>query len=556
MIKMIKKTGSGIFLCMGLWASIVNNGTAQNFPPVNITIYDSVATQGYYFMAPYRSVPPYTYTHPLLILDRLGRIVFYRVFPGAGINITTSEDFKIQTDGRMTYFSRVLNYFCIMDSTFLVIDSANITNGFAIDMHDLQFLPNGHYLMLAKESRYMNLTGYHWFGFNHTAPGSPDAEVIGVVIQEYDANKNLVWEWKGHDHFDFSDVDSVWLFSPSKVDWTHANAVEQDNDGNILLCTRHFNEITKINRQTGNIIWRFGGKRNQFTFTNDPLQFNGQHDIRRLSNGHITIFDNGMYHDPPMARALEYSLNETSKTATLVWEYIFDSSMYSSALGNFQVLENDNRLIDFGACPGNYPWMVVVKPDKSMIIEISSPNDYTSYRAFNYDTLPWSFPRPGVDCHESGGTFYLEAEEGHSSYKWSTGATTRAIPVINTGEYWVFVPLGNGFISSERIVVYDSTNPCLYLGTGSERTVSTVHLHCDPNPVSKEAWITFDLPAPCQASLTLTGLNGITVFSIPSATYLAGHHRKRLDASAIPRGIYFLHLRAGDHSVVQKLIVL
>ena len=74
-----------------------------------------------------------------------------------------------------------------------------------------------------------------------------------------------------------------------------------------------------FNRNTGAIIWRLGGKNNQFSFINDTIGFSHQHAIRRLENGNISLFDNGNYHSPPFSRAIEYSLNENNKTATLVW---------------------------------------------------------------------------------------------------------------------------------------------------------------------------------------------------------------------------------------------
>jgi hypothetical protein len=57
------------------------------------------------------------------------------------------------------------------------------------------------------------------------------------------------------------------------VDWTHSNAVEFDYNGHLLLSSRPLNEITKINRQTGNVMWRFGGKYNNFTFIGDTVPF-------------------------------------------------------------------------------------------------------------------------------------------------------------------------------------------------------------------------------------------------------------------------------------------
>ena len=40
----------------------------------------------------------------------------------------------------------------------------------------------------------------------------------------------------------------------------------------------------------------------------------------------------------------EYSLDESNKIATLVWEYIYDSSMYSGACGNHQYTANGNHV--------------------------------------------------------------------------------------------------------------------------------------------------------------------------------------------------------------------
>ncbi len=527
---------------------------SQSLPPLLIDIHDSAATGGFFFLAPYRSFGPFVYSHPQMILDRYGNVIFYRLLPGFNISNTTTEDFKLQPDGRMSYFSRYLNHFCIMDSTFTVVDSISTVNGYAVDVHDLQILPNGNYLLMGQESRYMNLSSYHWFGPFHTNPGSTSAEVIGIVIQEFDPATNLVWEWKGHDHYDFSDVDSVWLSSPSKVDWTHANAVALDHDGNIMVSLRHFNEVTKIDRQTGQILWRFGGKRNQFTFLNDPLRFNGQHDIRRIANGHVTLFDNGRYHPSPVARALEYALDETAKTATLVWEYIPDSAMYSNSVGNHQVLEGGDHLIDFGNCPGDNPWLVMVKQDHSKIIEINCPMDYTSYRAFNYPDLPWAFPRPYVDCIMADDTAYLVGEPGHPTYFWSTGALTPSIPVTDTGTYWYFVPYGDGYISSERIRIWDPQQPCAYLGTSPAAKPTQTSIICYPNPVERFLHVEFNLTVHSTVDWSICNPQGRVYHSQPQRAYPEGRNHLRIDLSDYPAGIYVFRLRTGEIQEARKVV--
>lgn len=530
------------------------NAFSQSFPPIEITIHDTAETEGYYFLAPYASSPPYSYTHPQLILDRLGQVVWYRIFSGPP-STTTTYDFKIQPDGRMTYYSIARKKFFVMDSTFMIKDSLDAANGFEIDVHDLQFLPDGHYLLLALETRTMDLTGYPFFGINHTMPGSANAQVNGVVIQEFDEDKTLVWEWKGHDHFAFNDVDPHFLFNPNKVDWTHANAVEQDDDGNILLSCRHFNEITKINRQTGAIIWRLGGKRNQFTSPNDSLNFSGQHDIRRISNGHITLLNNGTNNDPPLARALEFALDETSKTATRVWGYSYNNSVYSIAVGSHQTLSNGNHLIDFGTIPEGYPWLVLVKPDTSVAMEISYAGSYTSYRAFCYESLPWELPRPFVDCYHSGNDFFLEAEPGHPQYLWSTGATTQSIPITEPGEYWVFVPYGKGFVSSRHIVVSDISIPCLYLPVKEPAEQRSLTVSCVPNPARDRISILFDLPARSEISLDILDLAGQARITIPGVVFLPGKNQIPVDISQLIKGIYFLRFIAGQSVITEKIIV-
>lgn len=530
------------------------NALSQPFPPLQINIPDSSATTGYYFFAPYSSAPPYFYSHPQLILDKFGKVVWYRLLPGA-IQPTTCYDFKIQPDNRMSFYSLSHSKFCVMDSTFIVSDSMGSANGFTIDVHDLQILPGGHYMLLAQESRIMNLSSYHFFGFLHNLPGGTNAEVIGVVIQEFDENKNLVWEWKAHDNFSFNDVDSMYLLSPNKVDWTHANAVEQDSDGNILLSCRHFNEITKINRQTGDIMWRLGGKRNQFNFINDPLKFTGQHDIRRISNGHVTLFDNGYYHNPPLARALEYDLDESYKIANLVWSYSYSSSVYSIAVGSHQVLPNGNHLIDFGNIPDGYPWLVLVKPDKTVAMEFSYSGAYTSYRAFNYNTLPWSLPRPAVNCIKSGGEYYLEAEPGHSEYLWSTGHTTQSIAITDTGEYWVFVPYGEGHVSSEHFIVTDPSNPCLPLSDERPHGNNLLQVECIPNPVHEKARLILDVPETSEISLTMLDQQGRVVLNVPAAVFSPGKNAITLQVNQIPGGMYFVKLISGQTVITKKIIV-
>ena len=105
----------------------------------------------------------------------------------------------------------------------------------------------------------------------------------------------------------------------------------------------------KIGRDNGQIIWILGGPNNQFTIMNDEYNgFSRQHDVRRLGNGNLLLFDNGNEHVPPISRAVEYELDETDMTASLVWEFSHPEGYLGLAMGSVQRLPNNNTLVNWG----------------------------------------------------------------------------------------------------------------------------------------------------------------------------------------------------------------
>ena len=124
--------------------------------------------------------------------------------------------------------------------------------------------------------------------------GNPAALVSGAIIQELDAQRNVVFQWRSWDHYPFT---SQWVNSTAAViSEFHVNCVFEDTDGNLIISTPKW--VKKISRQTGKIMWHLGGTENQFTFvgvspqegTND---FAG-HGINRLPNGDVLIYNNGI----------------------------------------------------------------------------------------------------------------------------------------------------------------------------------------------------------------------------------------------------------------------
>ncbi|MBL7909594.1 MAG: aryl-sulfate sulfotransferase [Bacteroidia bacterium] len=519
---------------------LVNNFCrSQSLPTYSVTMLDPQSA-GYYFLVPIKIGPgaaSVINTH--MILDNAGNMVYYKKFPGTG-----TGDFKMHANGLISYSNQ--NKFYIMDSTFTVIDSVKPKNGLIFDGHDIQILPNGHFVVLGMENVTMNLSAYNYFGANNNSPGSATATVKCGVIQEQDAAKNVVFEWHCKDHYNFSDVDPYFLGSPNNVDWTHLNAVEYDADGNYLISVRHFNEITKIKRSDSSIMWRLGGNANQFNFLNDAQQFKGQHDIRRIANGNITLYDNGKSSPFHAATAKEYQLNESALTANLVWSYTENSSTYSSALGAHQRLPNGNTLINYGMLNNLNHVFNVVKPSGAKVFEIVFTDTLRSYRAFNYLTLPWALKRPVISCALSGTQTVLDAGSGYASYLWNTGATTQTIVATNTGTFSVFVPKGQGgFISAPTFTVSNLTNPC---GTNSvKENINTISFNVFPNPVNDLLRINFDTQ---QTKVTVD-----LYTCLGDAIYSEQFYKKELveiSTSHLPSGLYFLNV----NGIITKIIKL
>lgn len=534
----------------------------QVIPQYSVVINDPAATTGYYFIHGLKqNTPSENFTS--MILDRYGRIIYFKKYTRA------QNDFKLQPDGEITQAgplgSNAAARWIVLDTLFNIIDSVKCPPGIFTDLHDLQKLPDGSYLLLGFENRIMNLTAYNYFNGNGS-PGSPNALVVCAVVMILDENNNPLFTWKSADHFKFSDVSEEWLFSPTLVDWTHSNAVEMDTDGNIMLCSRHFNEITKINRQTGAIMWRLGGKRNQFAFSNDPYSgFRGQHDIRRIANGNITLFDNGFNMNPlHPARALEYQLNESNLTANLVWSHTYGNNVYSRFTGGMQRISNGNTVIDWGKLSGGNSTFSVVKPDGSIVMELFSADSMTSYRTYNYSQLPFNLPRPVLRCSEENGLHYLEAPAGHSSYLWSTGETARIIQITAADTYYVYVPYGTGgYLCSERSVITDLNDPCsqvIGITQINNETPSHFMLYQNyPNPFNPVTKINFEIPAgynEINTELIVFDVTGKQISRLLSGKLNAGSYAAEFDASNLPSGVYYYRLSAGNFSDVKKMVLL
>ena len=112
-----------------------------------------------------------------------------------------------------------------------------------------------------------------------------------------------IWSWNIFDHVNpYNEKYKI------QNDWSHANGVEVDNDGNFLISFRNFSQIWKIDSRSGKILWRLGIDGDYFLKENEI--FYSQHAIHKNNTNNYMLFDNGARDYRETSRALVFSLDE------------------------------------------------------------------------------------------------------------------------------------------------------------------------------------------------------------------------------------------------------
>ena len=130
------------------------------------------------------------------------------------------------------------------------------------------------------------------------------------------------------------------------------NAIEPAGDDAVLVSLRHTDAIYKVDKVSGEILWKLGGTwtPKSLDVVGDPegaYPLGGQHDVRLLPNGTITIFDNNT-NQPSAPRAVRYEIDEANRTATLVEELTDPLITKSLCCGSARQSDDGSWLMSWG----------------------------------------------------------------------------------------------------------------------------------------------------------------------------------------------------------------
>jgi arylsulfate sulfotransferase len=327
----------------------------------------------------------------LLILDKNGNTIGYKKTAAEAFNF---EKWEVNGKVRYTYLEHNPNaansisllsitpcYAVVLDENLneikrlsLLPQSNEDYTQTAVDSHEFIYIDDSHFIVIAYLEKTVN---------NIPASLNPakDCKVLVPIIQEI-KNDEVVFEWDASNYPEFYEqsVEGNAFSDASTVnDYMHLNSVYIDPRDNNLICSlRHLNQIIKIDRTSGNIIWRLGGKNSDFPLTSE-MKFLRQHDATLTDNNQtLLVYDNGEATERPYSRVAEFQLDEVSKTVTSYKSFNVPGGVFSAYMGSVQKRGNTY----FIGC-GSVPKMMEVNyitGSVNFLMQLDNP----SYRAFKY----------------------------------------------------------------------------------------------------------------------------------------------------------------------------
>ncbi len=536
------------------------------FPEYSFTAVDSGLVPGYLYLTVSNN---HLQVYYAVILDNEGEIKFFK-----RIQDHRFEDLHPMTAAnRIAYFDSELQGYEILDgSTYVPVDTITGANGYDTDMHELLMLEDGTTWQILHDYRIVDLT--------HLG-GREDALVLGMGVQEQDPDGNVVFEWLSLDYIPVGDSDDRYVnYNGNLVDYCHMNTIELDDDGNLLLSLRNLHEITKVNYDTGEIMWRLGGgETNEFEYLNNSPMFSMQHDIRRLDNGNITLFDNGVDMFPEYTYVKEYEVDTVNMSVDMVWSYAQDPPTFSMYRGNSLRHDNDNTVIGWGLCEVGTPLVSEINLDGEELLAATFYNTgnyrWHGYRAYKSPLIGvaekpyvdfslrdscivlymYQFGREDIVSYD----IYLDTDTEPTTFFANTSDSVYILHTLDPSEeYHVRVRSINedGEVSGWSNEMYFEGRYAVderdLAGMPNRFTLLPVY----PNPFNSFARIRMQMPHRDHATVRVLNTLGREVEVLFDGPCPAGVRRMTFDGSDYASGVYFIQAEAEGFGSRQKRLIL
>jgi hypothetical protein len=331
-----------------------------------------------------------------MIIDDDGELVWFLPRPGL-----TVMNFNAHTLGGQRVLawwegalqgSHGAGEFVILGTDYRELTRVRAGDGLVTDFHEFSITPRDTALLVAYND---------------------EGALLDSVVQEIEiASGDVLFEWRATDHIALD--ESYVTPTTGSYDFAHLNAAAVD-DGGLLISSRHAWTVYRVDRTTGEIVWRLGGKKSDFAVAEDAA-FAWQHHARKHADGTITVFDNGagVAQTEPYSRGLRLSLDEKAGSASLVQELPHPEHLLASAMGSMEPLDDDGAFVGWGSVPRFSEF----RPDGTLRFDAGYPGGGFTYRAFR---RAWVAQPPGAPAFAVASV--RGEPSGYASWNGATAVT-------------------------------------------------------------------------------------------------------------------------------------
>ena len=336
------------------------------------------AGEGYLFIAPGTEGP--IQAGPL-ITDSTGEPVWFRPNPKSWV--TNFRSWSYLGEPRLAWWEGYVvmpfgyghGEAVIADRFYREQIRLRPVGGGPMDMHEFRITPEGTALYLC----YPRVVAADLSGVG----GPRDGKVLESVFQEVDLRTGrLLTEWRSLDHIG---VEESYKPLAEPYDYLHLNSISVAPDGNLLVSGRHTWTVYKLDRRTGEVIWRLGGRRGDFDLPLDA-EFAWQHDAQQPMPGVLTVFDNGYeghIQTHAQSRGLVLGIDESARSTSIRHALYHPDALLSTAMGSVQILPDGHLLVGWGS----QPYMTEYTPDGAVLADARLGAGQQCYRSFRF---PWA----------------------------------------------------------------------------------------------------------------------------------------------------------------------
>jgi arylsulfate sulfotransferase len=312
------------------YREIISETTAKrikNFQPLNFAfaarIKDTI-DKGYLLLTP--CVRFNLKYGKMVIMDLAGNVRYKKEYIGAlsdfrqwNLNGQLFYTYGIDDSSAM-HLTLSGGHFVLLDSSLHEIKQIHLLphNDISTDKHEDLDL---HDIILFSPDHYITMAVYQKTVDNIPVYLTPAAnnKIATTIIQEVNDGK-VTWQWDGSKFPEFyfnSELGNHFYDTTAPQDYMHANSMALDpRDSNIILSLRHLNQVIKINRRTGDIMWRLGGKNSDFPISTEQVFLRQHSTVFGEDHQSLLVFDNGEKTARPWSRILEFKLDEQKKVIT------------------------------------------------------------------------------------------------------------------------------------------------------------------------------------------------------------------------------------------------